>query len=89
MKVYSVFDTTAAVFCDPILAENDAIAKRTFSWSLSTPSLPDYVRTDSVLYCLGSFDRVTGMFTQDTLPVVVMRGASVQVRESEVEDDEK
>lgn len=83
MKVYAIFDTTAAVFGDPIISDNDNVARRSFMWTLGNPQLPDYVRSDSVLYCLGSFDRVTGMFTQELPPYVVMRGSSVTVRESE------
>lgn len=89
MNVYSIFDSTAAIFGDPIISENDHVARRSFSWSLGNPELPDYVRTDSVLYCLGTFDRETGTFRQDIPPYVVMRGSSVPVRESEVTFNEK
>lgn len=71
MKVFAIFDSTSAVFGDPIISENDNAAKRVFSWSISEPQLPDYVRTDSVLYCLGTFDRTTGLFTQDVPPLLL------------------
>lgn len=74
--VYSVYDSCSALFGDPFIATNDAVAKRLFEHSVSNPSLPKYIREDSVLYCLGAFDRKAGSFTAVT-PYVVSRGSSV------------
>lgn len=84
MNVYAIFDSTAAIFGDPIISDNEHVARRLFAWTLGNPDLPDYIRIDSVLYCLGTFDRETGLFSQDIPPYVVMRGSSVTVREAEV-----
>lgn len=83
MNVYSIFDSTSAVFGDPIICTNDADAIRSFSYALSNPKYPNYIRLDSVLYCLGTFDRETGMFKQDVPPYVVFRGSNVIVRKDD------
>lgn len=78
-NVYAVFDSCSGVFGDPFIAFNDNVAKRVFEHSLSHPSVPKYIRDDSVLYGLGFFDNKTGYFTADVPPYVVSRGSSVVV----------
>lgn len=78
-NVYAVFDSCSGLFGDPIIADNDAVAKRMFDYTVSQPNIPKYVRDDAVLYCLGYYDRITGCFTTDCPPYVVCRGSSVTV----------
>lgn len=78
-NVYAVFDSCSAVFGDPFIAANDAVAKRMFDHTISNSSIPKYIRDDSVLYGIGYFDQQTGYFTCDVPPYVVSRGASVVV----------
>ena len=75
-KLYAVFDSCAGIFGDIICADSDAIAKRFFEYALSDPTVPDYVRKDSVLYTLGDFNRDTGK-TNSIVPVVIARGCNV------------
>ena len=77
-NLYGVFDSCSAIFGDPLVAANDAAAKRLFDFTLSDPGVPDYVRKDAVLYALGHFDNTTGTVVQDILPYVVARGCNVQ-----------
>lgn len=78
-NVYSVFDSCSGIFGDPVLAPNDAAAKRMFEYSISHPSVPKYIRDDAVLYGIGYFDVETGHFSCDLPPYVVSRGSSVVV----------
>lgn len=93
MEIYAIFDVVAGIFGDPIICESDAVAIRSFTWSLGDPRIPDYVRNDSVLYHIGHFNRETGEVTQDVPAYAVARGTSVQVRDNdlnkEVINDEK
>ncbi len=84
-NVYSVYDSCSGIFGDPMIAVNDAVAKRFFENALSDPNLPKFIREDSVLYCLGSFDNKTGYFTSDVPPYVVCRGSSVVVPDTSSE----
>lgn len=76
-NIYAVYDSCAGIFGDPLIAPSDAVAKRLFEYALSDSQIPKYVRDDSVLYGLGSFDRKTGAFTADVPPYVVSRGSTV------------
>lgn len=76
---YCVLDTCSGVFGDPITADNDAVAKRFFEYAVSDPSIPDYIRKDSVLYRIATFDRASGEVCP-VVPYVVLRGCSVQPR---------
>lgn len=78
-NVYAVYDTCSGIFGDPFIAVNDATAKRMFEYSLMNVSIPKYIRDDSVLYALGSFDNASGCFTSDVPPYVVSRGSTVMV----------
>lgn len=75
---YCVLDTCAGVFGDPLACDSDAVAKRLFEFGLSDPSLPDYIRTDSVLYRVAEFNRETGEI-KPCVPLVVARGCNVVV----------
>ena len=75
-NIYSVYDSCSGIFGDPFIAYNDADATRVFMFSLANPSVPQYIRDDSVLYGLGSFDPHSGTFACD-LPHVVARGSTV------------
>ena len=90
-NVYSVYDSCAGIFGDPFIASSDAVAKRIFEYTISSPSLPKYIHDDSVLYGLGYFDCKTGCFTSDVPPYVVCRGSTVVVsdvsRESVVDQE--
>ena len=81
MELYAIFDVVAGIFGDPILCDSDALATRFFNASLGDPSIPDYVRNDSVLYHLGHFNRETGEITQDTPAYIVARGTAVTIRD--------
>lgn len=76
-KVYAVYDSCAGIFGDPFICPSDAVAKRTFEYAISNADIPQYVRDDSVLYGLCTFDRQTGYFTCDVPPYVVSRGSTV------------
>lgn len=76
-NLYSVYDSCSGIFGDPFIAVNDAVAKRMFDNTLAQPSVPQYIRDDSVLYGIGFFDSKTGCFTADVPPYVVSRGSVV------------
>lgn len=84
-NLYAVFDSCSGIFGDPIVAANDADAKRLFIFSVSQPHIPQYVRDDSVLYGIGYYDHQTGFFTRDVPPYVVARGSSVIVSDDSQE----
>lgn len=86
-NIYAVFDSCSGLFGDPLIAANDAAAKRIFEFTLSQPSIPKFVRDDSVLYGIGYYDNTTGCFTADRPPYVVCRGSSVTVPDSCETDD--
>lgn len=79
-KLYCVLDTCAGVFGDPMCCDSDAVAKRIFDFSISHPSIPDYIRKDSVLYAVADFNRNTAEIIP-FVPVVIARGCNVVVRE--------
>lgn len=88
-NLYSFFDSCSGIFADPLVADNDATAKRLFEFSLANPNVPNYVRKDAVLYGIGHFDNTTGTIVQDSMPYVVARGCYVQPRpRDEVFSDE-
>ena len=78
-NVFAVYDSCSGIFGDPFIVPNDASAKRIFENTIANPSIPKYIRDDSVLYGLGYFDSHTGYFTFDVPPYVVSRGSSVVV----------
>lgn len=78
-NIYAVFDSCSGLFGDPLIASNDATAKRIFEFTLSQPDLPKFVRDDSVLYGIGYFDKNTGTFAPDCHPYIVCRGSSLSV----------
>ena len=84
-NVYAIYDSCSGIFGDPFIAVNDAVAKRSFEYSLSDPSIPKYIRDDSVLYGIGFFDKQTGYFSADDPPYVVFRGSHVVVRDVSLE----
>lgn len=78
-NVFAVYDSCSGIFGDPFIAVNEAVAKRMFEYSLSEPSIPKYIRDDSVLYCIGSYDNTSGYISYDSPPYVVSRGSTVVV----------
>lgn len=76
-NVFAVFDSCSGIFGDPFIAVNDAVAKRMFEYSLVNPSIPKYIRDDSVLYCIGCYDNKTGYVSYDSPPYVICRGSTV------------
>lgn len=52
MKMYSVFDKVSKNFNAPFVAENDAVALRSFYHGVKDSPFCD----DLELYCVGSFD---------------------------------
>ena len=89
-NLYSVFDSCSGNFGNPFVAANDACAKRLFDNSLAQPSVPKYIRDDSVLYGIGYFDSKSGYFSSDVPPYVVSRGCtivpSVEMEVSHIEE---
>lgn len=81
-NLYCILDTCSGVFGDPVVADNDAVAKRVFEYAVSDPSIPDYIRQDSVLYRIATFDRASGEVCP-VVPCVVLRGCNVQPRSIE------
>lgn len=78
-NLFAVYDTCAGIFGDPFVAINDVVAKRTFEFSISNPSIPKYVRDDAVLYSIGHYDAESGYVTNDVPPYIVCRGSTVVV----------
>lgn len=76
-NLFSVYDSCSGIFGDPFVAVNENVAKRAFVNSLSHPSVPKYIRDDSVLYCIGCYDNQTGYVSYDSAPYVVCRGSTV------------
>lgn len=89
-NIYAVFDSCSGIFGDPLIAVNDATAKRIFEFTITQSDIPSYVRDDAVLYGIGYYDNKTGCFTSDRPPYVVCRGSSVIVpdnHEPEYDDE--
>ena len=84
-NVFAVYDSCSGLFGDPLIAANDAAAKRIFEYSVASKSVPKFVRDDAVLYCLGYYDNQTGGFVADVPPYVVARGAAVIVPDDDEE----
>lgn len=62
LKMYSVFDSKAAAFLPPFFMHTDNVAKRTFSDCANDPQhMFSKHPEDYTLFCLGSFDDVTGV----------------------------
>lgn len=76
-NLFAVYDSCSATFADPFVAANEAVAKRLFDNTIGQPSVPKYIRDDSVLYCIGRYDNKTGYVSYDSAPYVVSRGSSI------------
>lgn len=85
-NVYAVFDSCSGLFGEPLVAVNDAAAKRIFEFTISQSGIPKFVRDDSVLYAIGYYDNKTGCFSADCPPYVVCRGSSVIVPDNNSSD---
>lgn len=66
---YSVRDVVADEFGDLIFAKNDAVASRLFANLVK--SHPEINSDDLVLYGVGCFDDVSGLFVPDLRQIVV------------------
>lgn len=66
---YSVKDVVADEFGDLVFAKNDAVASRLFANILKSHS--EINSEDLVLFCIGSFDDVSGAFIPCLREVVI------------------
>ena len=60
--VYAVKDELQGEFMQPIYAENHTLATRHFKYQINTIDMWKYNASDYSLYCLGTFDTVTGLY---------------------------
>lgn len=85
-----VGDLVSGAWSDPFVSRNEKEAVRAFGASLDNPNLPDYVRRDSVLYCVGTVTADIGTYhlnPYDT-PVCLATGSAFSVAvDSEVTAD--
>lgn len=58
IRLYSVYDITAATFSEPFSAVNDDVAKRNFRFTMARYN--DYFVRDMELYCIGDFCSESG-----------------------------
>lgn len=60
-NIYAVFDSKAGVHMSPWLATNHGVASRSFGDQVMNPESPFNRHPDDfILFCLGTFDMVTG-----------------------------
>jgi len=61
LLMFSVFDSKAECFLRPIMSETRGLALRAFSDAVNDPSHDMHKHAeDYTLFCVGSFDQVTG-----------------------------
>lgn len=81
MRIFTVFDTKAAIYGQPFYAVTDGIALRMFSDAVNNNS-PDNALNrypeDFTLYYIGEFDDVTGSVTGNLTPMLVANGTVVK-----------
>jgi len=69
LKVFSVFDEKGAVFSNPFYLSHNGMALRSFAdLAGDKGTIVNKHPSDYKLYCLGSFDDVTGRFISLDVP---------------------
>ena len=64
MKIFSVLDTKAQAYMNPVSCATAGVALRTFEDSVNDPSSPFHKHPeDYILFQVGSFDETTGIIT--------------------------
>lgn len=77
--LYSVYDKVAQVYQNPWIESCDQTAARAFSIALADEgSVFNLCPTDFILYRVGQFNDVTGVFCDCELPVKVLDGHEVK-----------
>ena len=76
--VYSVRDVQVG-FNQPMTDLNDNVAKRNFSFAVNNPDngVMNFQPKDYDLYRVGEFDTESGLLIPESVPVLVVNGASV------------
>jgi len=81
MRIFTVYDTKAAIYGQPFYAVTDGIALRMFSDAVNNNS-PDNALNrypeDFTLYYIGEFDDATGSVTGNLNPILVANGTVVK-----------
>lgn len=81
MRIFTVYDTKAAIYGQPFYAVTDGIALRMFSDAVNNNS-PDNALNrypeDFTLYYIGEFDDATGSVTGNLIPILVANGTVVK-----------
>ena len=81
MRIFTVYDTKAAIYGQPFYAVTDGIALRMFSDAVNN-SAPDNALNrypeDFTLYYIGEFDDATGSVTGNLTPMFVANGTVVK-----------
>lgn len=63
LKCFSVYDSKAEAFLNPLFAQNAAVAIRSFTAAANDPQHDFYIHSDDfTLFELGEFDQETGLF---------------------------
>lgn len=64
LNAYTIYDVKSATYASPILSVNDDVLKRLLVDSLILPDSTLYRHPeDFIVYCIGFFDDIFGMFT--------------------------
>ena len=74
MRMYSIYDTIANAYQNPLYAVNDGAAIRIFTEAVNDPkTYLNQAPNDYVIYYVGTFDEQTGCITTDENPRKIIR----------------
>ncbi|WNK12923.1 MAG: nonstructural protein [Microvirus sp.] len=75
VNAYCILDTKSTIFNQPHFLINDAVALRQFQMIVQDKeSMISKYPEDYRLYCVGSFDMLTGTFTPELSPREIAHG---------------
>jgi len=85
--VYAVFDSAAAAYLRPFVADTDLLARRAFEGAVRDPSHPFNIHAaDHFLFKLGEFDQLTGEL-HPTTPLRIEAAIETKARLSAQENN--